>query len=345
MEVHTVHVEASFKRKNFLMNLLFSEKPYTATRFMSMVFESELIQLIRSTTFDVIQLEGLYLTPYIKAIRQNSGSLIALRAHNIEHEIWERNAFEEKALLKKKYFEILAKRIRNFEFSIINLYDLLVPITNRDLEKFNSMGNKRPAHVCPAGINEIADTGNPKDLSWESDLFSLYYLGSLDWIPNQEGLLWFVRHVFPTLRQHCPDLRLHVAGRNAPKSLIKKIDMPGIVFHGEVDDSRQFSKDHSVMIAPCFSGGGMRLKIIEAMSMGKVVVTTAIGAEGLSVKDGENIFIADDANHFCEAIEKLMNNPDICRKIGLQALIFVKENCNNLDIAASLAEFYNSHLK
>lgn len=342
MEVFTVHVEAAFSWAGFLYNLLFSKKPYTASRFISATFEIRLAELLSAQHFDVIQLEGLYLAPYIETIRKNTKGLISLRAHNVEHEIWERNAKEENSLLKKKYFESLSVRVRQFETGILNKYDLLVPITLRDLEKLNNMGNKKPSHVCPGGIDTVEESDASLVLP---DTFSLYFLGSLDWIPNQEGVLWFISYVFPSLRERYPDIRLHVAGRNAPNSFIRKIDFPGIAFHGEIEDARSFSSSHSIMIAPTFSGSGMRLKILEAMSLGKAVVTTNIGAEGLMVSNNEHLITANDAFHFQSAIERLINNPEICLALGRNAMKLVKEEYNNNSIAESLATFYQQHLE
>jgi glycosyltransferase involved in cell wall biosynthesis len=343
MEVFTVHVEAASNWSSLIKNLLFSKAPFTASRFVSESFEKKLAELLTSRKFDIIQLEGLYLTPYIRTIRSSTDSLIALRAHNVEYEIWERNAHEEKNHIRKRYFEILSRRIRKMELGIINKYDLLIPITARDLDKFITMGNIRPAHVCPGGIDLVNNTDDSAPLYHQT--FSLYFLGSLDWIPNQEGVIWFIFKVFPLLRKDFPDLRLHIGGRNAPEAFIRKIDLPGIVYHGEIEDARLFSAVHTVMIAPTFSGSGMRLKIIEAMANGKTVVTTSIGAEGLSVTDSENIMIADDAGHFQRCIEQLIKYPEICSGIGLQAMKLVKECYNNEDIASSLAAFYKQHLK
>jgi glycosyltransferase involved in cell wall biosynthesis len=167
----------------------------------------------------------------------------------------------------------------------------------------------------------------------------------LDWVPNQEGLLWFVSDVFPRLLRNYPKLKLHVAGRNAPDKLIKKIDMPGVVFYGEIADSREFMKANSAMVAPCFSGSGMRVKVIEAMAMGKPVVTTPIGAEGLAAEHNENILIAANIGEFVQHIERLMNYPDFCLKIGQNAYNLVSEKFNNMAIASSLADFYNANLK
>ena len=340
MNVHTVYVDTAIKWPALILNVLFSDLPYNAVRFYSKSYAHELVRVLKSESFDLVQLEGLYVTPYINLIRKNSSARIVLRAHNVEHEIWERVAHEERNRYRRKYFEMLAGRIRRFEFGIINRYDMLVPITERDLNKFNSMGNSKPSHVSPAGVEVQPVMGD----SGIQRTFSLYYLGSLDWIPNQEGLTWFARSVFPRLRKNYPDLKLHVAGRNAPMSLVRKIVHSGIVFHGEIDDAVAFSNEHSVLVAPTFSGSGMRLKILEAMALGKPVITTTIGAEGINAVSGEQLIIADDEESFYTAVVNLMNNPDFCKSIGQQAWELVFKNYNNIDIASSLAEFYNNHL-
>jgi glycosyltransferase involved in cell wall biosynthesis len=350
MNVHAVYVDTTPHWPTLLCNLIFSGKPYNVLRFLSKSFETELTRLLLAENFDVVQLEGLYLTQYITVIQQYSTALVVLRAHNVEHEIWERILIAEKNLFRKSYFKILAKRIKRFEYQNINRYDLLVPITKRDLEQFNDMGNVRPALVCSAGVDVDSDsaaTGNTRviGVSTTAGNFSLFFLGSLDWIPNQEGLLWFLSSVFPLLHRQYPELELHVAGRNAPANLVKKIAVPGVIFYGEIADSREFMMANTIMIAPCFSGSGMRVKLIEAMAIGKPVITTPIGAEGLTVEHNENIIIADNAGDFFQHLERLMKYPDLCLKIGQNAQKFVFEKFNNLDIASTLAGFYIAHLK
>ncbi|HLO60362.1 MAG TPA: glycosyltransferase family 4 protein [Bacteroidales bacterium] len=345
MEVHTVYVNTIVNHTGMLMNLLFSKKPYTATRFYSRVYANELAKLLQSRHFDFVQLEGLYLTPYIPVIRKYSDSKIVLRAHNIEHEIWERIAHEEKVYYRKRYFSIVAQRVMDFEYKALNTYDLLVPITERDLLKFKSMGNLKPAHVSPAGVDINPECSRDEVPSMPGTGFSLFYLGSLDWIPNQEGLVWFTTHVFPKLRRKYHDLRLHVAGRNAPMLLISKIVQPGVVYHGEINDPDRFTREHTALIAPCFSGSGMRLKIIEAMALAKPVITTTMGAEGLSAVNGKHLFIADDPDNFSQVTEMLINDRDLCISTGKEAWKFVCEHYNNRDIAVSLAAFYNNYMK
>ena len=336
----TVEVDTTINYFRLLFNFVFSRIPYNAERFISPAFDNVLSLTLQNAAFEIVQLEGLYLMPYVSTIRKYSQARIVLRAHNVEHEIWSRIADQESGLIKKFYFKVLSRRLKQFEIASLNRYDLLVPITNRDHDIFNHLGNIKPAHVCPAAL-EVENFSAP---NMSADLPALFFLGSLEWRPNQEGLLWFTDRVLPMLLRHHPGLKLHIAGRNAPAWLQKHIDKPGIVFHGEVPDSLTFICDHDIMVAPCFSGGGMRVKIIEAMSHGKPVVTTPIGAEGLGASHDENILICDSINEFNEYLDRLIKFPDFYRKIGQNASLFIRKNFDNMKVSADLIRFYISNL-
>ncbi|TVQ11817.1 MAG: glycosyltransferase [Bacteroidetes bacterium] len=324
-----------------LKNLLLSDKPYNAERFFNSEFNNKLKQLLQEKEFDIIQLEGLYLAFYIKTIRRYSKAVISLRAHNIEHEIWERNAVQEKSPLKKIYLRILARRIRKFKLKILNQYDLLIPITKRDATQFEMFGNKKPCLVVPAGY----DTSRLQPQSHKINFPSVFFIGTLDWFPNQEGLVWFIDKVWPKVLELHPGLVFHVAGRNAPEWIISRFKKSSnINFLGEIDDAHKYITENAVMIAPLFSGSGMRVKIIEGMALGKTIVTTTIGAEGIDVSPGENILIEDHEHEFAARIDELLRNRKLFETIGQKAIDFVKENYDNHRITVSLAEFYKNHL-
>jgi len=351
MPVHTVFVRTSFNIPALFVNFIFSKKPYNAVRFISNNFHDKLICLLSSDHYDVVQLEGLFLAPYITTIRKYFSGTITMRAHNVEHEIWQRLSSTEKNLFKKYYFSVLAKRIRQFESEYMNRYDLLVPMTERDLVTFNHMGNTRPAFVCPAGIDtdSIEAVAENSAGAEQADRFrdrnSVFFLGSLDWMPNQEGLLWFVTKVFPELIRRNPELKLHIAGRNASGRLTARLIRPGIVFHGEIRDAGTFMQLHGIMVAPCFSGGGMRVKIIEAMARSVPVITTPLGAEGIPVTSGENIIIASDADDFLMQTERLLKDAELCREVSRNAYNLASAGFNNIKLASALADFYNQHRK
>jgi polysaccharide biosynthesis protein PslH len=342
----SVYIDTSVNFIKLLLNFCFSQKPYNAKRFISGRFRDELIRTLKSGHFDIIQLEGVYMTPYTAVIREFTNSPVVLRAHNTEFEIWQHLASSETNLLKRFYFKSLYKRIRKFETAATHDYDLLVPITEHDLHQYMILGNTRPAMVCPAGFNAvtgyIAETTN-SNMAETKDIPSLFFLGSLDWKPNQEGVLWLVSDVFRKMHAGNHSLVLHIAGRNAPQHLKKKLKQPGIVYHGEIPDAAGFIGSHDILVAPCFSGSGMRVKVLEAMAYGKCVITTPLGAAGIPVSHGENIILAETASDYIRHIDLLLKNNELRIKIGNNAKELVKSRFNSTIIASQLIDFYKNN--
>jgi len=330
-----VEVPASINWLEATFNLLFSKLPYNAQRFISDEFSNELAKLLTEKTFDVIQLEGLYLCPYIPVIREYSKALIAYRAHNIEYEIWERTATLSEGF-RSKYLRNLSKRIKRFEVSYLNTYDLLVPITDRDGIILDKLGNTKPRHTSQTGIDFASLVPTARKLEFPS----LFHIGALDWAPNQEGLIWFFNHCWPKIHQENPDLKFYLAGRNAPEWFERIIKLEGVEYLGEINDAYDFINSKAVMVVPLFSGSGMRIKIIEGMALGKPIVTTDIGTEGIPTESGKNILIANDADCFTEAINQLINDRSLSDRIGTNAIGFIQEKYDNLSQAEALVEFY-----
>ncbi len=332
-------VNTSINPVKLTCNFFFSRQPYNASRFVSDAFEDQLRSLLQAQVFDVIQLEGLYLAPYVPVIRANSRAVIAMRAHNVEHEIWQRTAMQCKGL-KKIYLQNLARRIKGMESSYLNAYDVLLPITRRDADIFVDMGCKLPVHVTPTGIG--TDTLIPD--REEIEFPSIFHIGALDWAPNQEGLFWFLDRIWPQLHKANPETKFYIAGRNAPEK-IRKINQANVVFLGEVDDAYQFMNSKAIMVVPLLSGSGMRIKIIEGMALGKTIVSTTLGAEGIRCEHGQNIIIADSPENITEEIQDLLNNFDKFDAIGRQAQQFVRSAYDNTVITSDLLEFYKKHPK
>ncbi len=334
-----VDVPARIYRISAFINLIFSRKPYNAVRFISKRFENELETILKANSFDIVQLEGLYVCPYIPVIRKNSSAKIVYRAHNIEHEIWARTAAMA-ADLEKWYLKILSRRIKRFEKKLLNTYDLLVPITERDGIILDAMGNKKPRHVSQTGIDSSMLIPNAKYLEHPS----LFHIGSLDWAPNQEGLIWFLDNCWKEIHEKYPSLMFYVAGRNAPVWFQRRLGMPNVVYKGEVDDAYEFMNSKSIMIVPLNSGSGMRIKIIEGMALGKPIVTTKIGTEGISTTSGKNIIIAADKVEFVKAVSELIENRDFFESISRNAIEYIHDNFDNLTSAGALIEFYKQHI-
>jgi len=315
--------------------------PYNAERFVSTEFENFLVETLKEKEFDVIQLEGLYLCPYIEIIRKHSKAKIVYRAHNIEHEIWKRRLEREKNHMKGRYLKLLTNRLEVFEKSFINAYDLLVPITQRDAKRFVDYGNVKPMLVSPTGID--SDKFEPQTHLIQFP--SVFHLGALDWFPNQEGLLWFLRNVWRYISKDYVELKFYIAGRNAPKWLIDEFKkFRNIVFVGEVEDAHEFLNKHSVLIVPLLSGGGMRVKVVEGMALAKTIVSTPIGVEGIPVTVGKDVLIASSPDEFIYCIEKLITDQALCEEIGRNALAFVQSNFDSKVITKELLDFYTKQV-
>ncbi len=334
-EIHSVCVDNRIKAWDAFLNL-FSTESYHVSRFISKTFESRLIHLLQEEDFDVVQLETLYLSPYIPVIRKYSNALIAMRAHNVEHEIWERVVQNTQFPLKKAYLNHLTKKLKQFEVQHLNEYDLLAAISRRDLDRFVEMGYANASVVVPIGV-DLRDY-KPDFRSYRKDV-SISFIGSLDWTPNVEGVKWFLDEVWGQLRRRHAGLRLHIAGRNAPQ-WIRQIRQRNITFVGEVGSASRFINQHSVMVVPLLSGSGMRAKILEAMALGKVVVTTTIGLEGIPARHKREVLIADSAQEFVEALRYCHQQNGRLEQIGRRAVEFVGRHFESHEIGKNLMETY-----
>ena len=342
--VHDVPIYNHITAWGALQNL-FEKESYHVTRFISDDFSEKLVEILRGSPFDVVQLETVFLAPYIDIIRQNSNAVIALRSHNVEHEIWKRVAEVTNFLPKRWYLNFLNKKLRRFELENTNKCDILLPITERDQRIFRLLGFRGTSVVTPVGLHSRDYAPNIKSFSRP---VTLGFIGALDWMPNQEGLRWFLDKVWSqiAMRQNPqkPNFQLHIAGRNAPNWL-KTLKDENVIFHGEVPDAQRFMNQHSVSIVPLFSGSGIRVKILEAMMLGRVVLTTSMGLEGIPAQDGAEVLIANSDYDFIEKIEFCRKRPDLLRGIGEQAQRFAIDHFDSLEIAGHVLSAYESHLE
>ena len=339
VKVRLVDVPAKIKTKGLLFNLFFSKLPYNAVRFIDEEFSKELIDILKEEKFDVIHLEGLYLCPYIPLIRQNSNALVAYRAHNIEFEIWNRSIKLVHGF-KRFYLKILTQRIKKFELSYLNEYDALISITERDGAILDDLGNKRPRHTSQTGIDLSALVPKAKGMEYPS----LFHIGALDWAPNQEGLLWFFDKCWSRLRILHPELKFYLAGRNAPDWFEKRIEISGVHYLGEVENAYEFMNSKAIMVVPLHSGSGMRIKIVEGMALGKAIVSTDIGTEGIPTTHRENIMVANEPDTFILAISELIKNRSLFNKVCRNSVGFIHEKFDNLAITGSLIDFYKQQI-
>ena len=313
---------------------LFTSKSYHVERFISKEFNNRLIQVLKAELYDVVQLETLYMAPYVDTIRKYSKASIVLRAHNVEHLIWERVAKGTRFFLKRFYISHLAKTLRHYELSAINKVNGIAAITRKDAAFFRKYC-ATPTIDIPYGV--YPEDFHPNYEVAEKPQF--YHIGSMNWMPNEEGIRWFIDDCLEAVVAKVPDFVFHLAGRNMP-GWLANLKNPHIDVVGEVADAKEFVANHDVAIVPLLSGSGIRIKIIESMALGKTVITTLVGAEGILYDEDVNLIIAENKAKMAEAIRRIQENPSMAEEIGKAARRLVEEVYDNRKITGRLLLFY-----
>jgi glycosyltransferase involved in cell wall biosynthesis len=369
-KVHLVSLDASIKPLKALWNLLFGGS-YHMERYDNLDAAVELYDLIQSSNYDCVMAEGLYSMPIalrvmkqlsVKAdglgsneIHENSNESVqkksikwVYRSHNLEYQIWERLAISEQQPLKRWYFALQSKRLKRYEIDAWCQMDAIVPIVETDstviqatvseIQKNNQLNsgysvlNQPQIHVYQPGIaieSPFAFVHRP---------LSIFHIGSMEWQANEQGVMWFLKKVWPLVLSAQPNVKFHLAGKGLSKT-DPRFFQTGIVNHGEVDDAEVFMQSHGIMIVPIQAGSGIRIKSLEAMALGVPVVSTSIGAQGLAVESGTQMIIADDPAVFANGIVQLLLNPVASQAMTQQARVYVEQNHNLKRNTADLLAF------
>jgi glycosyltransferase involved in cell wall biosynthesis len=335
ISIESSFIDTAIKPMAAFFNLLGS-KSYNIVRFYSKEFEQLIVSTLRSSNYDVVFLEGLFVTPYIEAIAKENLAKIIYRAHNIESEIWERNASQEKSLIKKGYLQVLAKRLKKHEQSILNKVDGVAAITQKDKDGLVNLGCKKPIIVTPFGI----DINKYSERNLNNNL-NFFHIGSMDWIPNQEGIRWFLEDVWDSVVENFPEAQLNLAGKGMPDWMLNW-RQKNVRILGEVDDAIEFINENDIMIVPLFSGSGMRIKIIEGMALGKTIIATTIAAEGINCTAEKNILIANNTEEYLDSISRCILNKEFSLGIGSEAKKMIQINYDNQLIVNNLVQFFKS---
>jgi glycosyltransferase involved in cell wall biosynthesis len=337
LTMETFSHDTRIRIRDVLKNLLLSRLPYNLMRFYSRPFEKMIAQKLREIQYDIILLEGLSLSLYIPIIRKNSVAKIVLRAHNVEHRIWEKLSRATSNPFRSTYYKILTRRLLQYQTDQFERIDALVGISQTDLETFIDLGFSGPAHHTPFALDP-----DEYPLSDPVDHRNVLFLGALDWIPNIEGVSWFAQNIWPDLHVLEPDSRLFIAGRNPAPELPAILKSPGIVFLGELDHLESFYNNGRIMVVPLKAGSGMRVKIIEGMARGLCVVTTTQGLEGIPAIHGEHVWIANTELEFLKILKQMIEDPSLCKEMGMRARAFARKYFDNFTHTKTLLNFFNS---
>ncbi|MBD3401580.1 glycosyltransferase [candidate division GN15 bacterium] len=314
-----------------LLNLL-SPDPYIVTHHYTARFRNKLNELLAGDPYDVIICEW---TPYARYVRDIHGVPSVIVAHNIEASIWKRYYENDRNPLRRIYIGIQARKVENFERRCFGWAAGATAVSREEAEEIAGYGVHYPVEVIDNGVD--IEFFSPDDTIPDPD--TIVFTGSMDWRPNQDAVTYFVESIFPLIRQRRPSAKVFLVGRKPPLKVEQLGQVDGVTVTGTVDDVRPFIDRAGVYVVPLRIGGGSRLKILEAMAMGKVVVSTSIGAEGLEVADGENILIRDEEQAIANQVVDCLEHPEKYHQLAEQGRKLVTSRYRWEDLGQRFHEY------
>jgi polysaccharide biosynthesis protein PslH len=331
-KLYTTPIDNRVKPLDAFLNL-FTQQSYNMQRFVSNTFEQQLVSLVTKQPFDLVIFDGLFITPYLQAVRAHTQAKIILRQHNTEYKVWESLAANTRQPIKKRYINLLAKRLKMVETSVLNQVDALITLTEQDKTDLRQLGCTKPILVSPVGMefktNTAAVSSNPK---------AVFNLGAMDWMPNVQAMEWFIKEVWPIVTHKHPDAIFYLAGKKMPDSF-KAHQSAQLQVVGEVPDALAFMADKQLMVVPLFAGSGIRVKILEGMSMGKTIISTTLGVQGIGGTANQHYVIADTATDFAQAIIAQLENPTQAIQLGKQAQAYSQQTFDNHKVTQQILQF------
>ena len=291
-----IPIDTKIKLIPALVSLL-SNKSYHTKRFYHSHVAQILLARLNSKNYDVIIFESLYAAIYTPIIRSVFKGKICYRSHNLEFRIWSDLARNERNPLKAWYIRQLAKTLKTEEINSWNQVNLILPISKNDAD-FMKEFTKTTVRYFPSSMPD-----NKRDVN--KSIQRVCFLGSFDWEPNLEAVKWFIDTILPIIALDFPQIEFHIAGRKSTEIPIE-YRKSSVVIHGFVEDPLQFIAENGIFVAGLQSGSGIKMKILEAMSIGAPCVLTNKAAEGLTV---ESIMpVHNNTESFISDIRELLNN-------------------------------------
>lgn len=305
-----------------LKNLIFSKYPYVIDKYTSNHFRKALKELLAKQDFDFVITDFMSTANNVIGLEKNQSKFVVFQ-HNVESQIWRRHYYNASNFFKKFYMYIQWQRMLKFEKSACSWFDGVIGVSGEDTDFFrNKLSLSNILGDVPTGV----DIDYFQEMSYQPKNNSIVFLGSMDWMPNIDGICYFVKEIYPLIKQKYAEIKLTIVGRNPTDRILALAQDKSIKVTGTVDDVRKYLSSSSVSIVPLRIGGGTRIKIFESMAAGVPVVSTSIGAEGLPLRHGEHILMAEKPNAFASEVLKLLNNEQMRNKISANALKLIEEN-------------------
>lgn len=302
-----------------LLNLV-SPRAYAIKKYESAAMLREITELERKNSFDLLVCD--FLAPAAN-VPPTLNTPAVLFQHNVEAMIWKRHYEVQTNPIKKAYLYGQWQKMRRFEKEMCGRFDCVIAVSADDRDQMKSEYGAQAVFDVPTGVD--TEFFRPSG-SIEASKHGIVFTGSMDWLPNEDGIRYFMREIMPLIRKKVPDATLTVVGRNPPSSLVdlSKEDR-SLVITGRVEDVRPYIEGAAAYVVPLRIGGGTRLKIFEAMAMEKPVVSTTIGAEGLPLTNGVELMLADEPETFGDAVVKVLSDSSWASELGRRAASAVRQ--------------------
>lgn len=319
----------------YAKNLL-SGRPYSLTKYAQPHVAVQLRRHLQEASYDLIVCDFL-LTAGV--IPWDLPGRRVLFTHNVEAQIWERQFRVARNPVWKAACYREFRTIQRMEREYLRRSDHVLTVSETDRDFFAHFVDRSKMSVIPTGVDVDYFRPTP-ELEQEN---AIVFTGSMDWLANEEGILFFMNKVLPMIRQQIPESTLWVVGRR-PSSRLQRLanEIPGVKVTGTVADIRPYMAKSSVYVVPLLVGGGTRLKIFEAMAMGRAIVSTSIGAEGLPVVPGRDIVLADKPEDFARNVIDLLNSRPKREALGRAARQLVENSYSWNSVGNEFAEILSS---
>lgn len=305
---------------------LFSRYPFTVSRNFDPTVRLKIAQLLAAEPFDLVICDTVVMARHTIGLRLPAHLLFQ---HNVEAQILRRHAEVAQGRLKRWFMQDQLRKMFSFEKDCGRHFDAVIAVSESDRYQFEREYGWNHVRAIDTAVDEEYFRNDGAAEVPERVLF----VGSMDWMPNQDGVGWFAREVWPAVRAERPAATFHVVGRNPPAAVRTLETVPGVTVVGGVLDVRPHLAEAAVVVVPLLVGGGTRLKIYEAMAMRRAVVSTRIGAEGLAVEPGRHYLLADDPAVFARQVVTLLDSRALRDRLGGAADHFVRERCGSASIA------------
>lgn len=324
-----------------MRDMIVTRYPDMALRLASRGYAQRLADWLERESFDVVQIEGIELAAYIDVIEAaTQDPMVVFDDHNCEY-LLQRRVFLTDLRSPARwagaaYSWVQWLRLRRYEAQVCRRADSVLTVSEADAEALKRLVPDLHPRVVPNGI----DTRRYHPQAVETRGNSLVFTGTMDFRPNVDAVLWFAREVLPLVRAEVPDVHFDIVGQRPHRRLDPLKDDPGITVTGWVEDVRPYIATAGLYVAPLRMGGGTRLKLLEAMAMGKAVVSTRLGAEGYPLTDGCELILADTPTDFSEKVVSLLRSPTRRAALGRRARTFVEQRYDWRAIVPLVEEVY-----